>query len=385
MTSAEQDRRYMERALALAENARGFAEPNPVVGAVVVSDGRIVGEGYTQPFGGDHAEVVGLEKAGERARGADIYVTLEPCAHYGKTPPCAEALVRAQPRRVIIPVLDPTQKTRGKGVARLRENGIAVEVGLCREEAVRSNAGFFKLAAVGRPLVIAKWAMSADGKIATRGGDSRWITGPQARELVHRHRGRVDAVMVGARTAQADDPLLTCRDSERRRTAARIVVCGADVPAAGSKLVRSVREGPVLLAHRADDPPEGLDQAEAAGCEAMALPGDRSGVNLCALLDELGRRSMTNVLVEGGGELLGSLFDGRLVDRAMVFVAPIVLGGRGALTAVAGEGVASMADAIPLKSRTVSAHGPDILVEGWVVDALEWQPDEPTPEEHLYE
>ena len=364
----------MARAIALAEQARGLAEPNPMVGAVVVRDGRVVGEGFTQPYGGPHAEVVALQAAGRAAEGATMYVTLEPCNHYGKTPPCAPAVAEAGASRVVAAVLDPTPKTGGRGRAELVGRGVRVELGLCREEAVRQNAGFFKTAALARPLVIAKWAMSADGKIATRAGLSRWVSGPEARELVHAVRGQVDCVMVGARTARMDDPLLTCRDGERRRTAARLVVCGRSAPAAGSRLVATVAEAPVLLAYAEGSPPEGLAEAERAGCEPLPIPpgGPAGRVDPAALLDELGRREMTNVLVEGGAELLGALFDASLVDRVMAFVAPLVVGGAAAPGPVAGTGPEAMDAAVRLKQATTRQVGVDVLIEGWATDPVAW-------------
>ncbi|MCK4373972.1 MAG: bifunctional diaminohydroxyphosphoribosylaminopyrimidine deaminase/5-amino-6-(5-phosphoribosylamino)uracil reductase RibD, partial [Candidatus Brocadiae bacterium] len=317
MAFSEQDRAFMHRALALAEQGRGSVEPNPMVGAVIARGGRAVGEGYYQQFGGPHAEVLALREAGELARGAAMYVTLEPCDHEGKTPACAPAVAESGLRRVVIAALDPTARKKAGGVEILTERGVSVQVGLCREEAARLNAGFFKLAATGRPLVIAKWAMSADGKIATATGSARWISSPEARKLVHRVRGRVDCVIVGSRTALGDDPLLTCRQAERRRVAARLVLCGAGLPAADSRLARTVGEAPVLLAYPADHPPEGLDGLVELGCEALAVQVSERAprrVDPEKLLEELGARRMTNVLVEGGGEALGSFFDARLVD-----------------------------------------------------------------------
>ena len=375
MDFTEQDCRFIARAIALAEQGRGAAEPNPMVGAVVVKDGAVVAEGFTQPYGGPHAEVMALRAAGPRAAGATMYVTLEPCNHYGRTPPCAPAVAEAGIRRVVASVLDPTPKTSGKGLAELRGRGVAVEVGLCRPEAVRQNAGFFKLAAVGRPLVIAKWAMSADGRTATRAGLSRWVSGPESRELVHSVRGRVDCVMVGSGTARADDPLLTCREAERRRTAARLVVCGRSAPLPGSRLVAGAAEAPVLLAYPEQRPPEGLAEAERAGCRPLPIAGDPAApgrLDLGKLLDELGRRAMTNVLVEGGSALLGALFDAALVDRVMAFVAPLVIGGQAAPGAVAGRGVETMEQALRLYESTSRPVGRDVLIEGWLTDPVHW-------------
>ncbi|MFW6188824.1 MAG: bifunctional diaminohydroxyphosphoribosylaminopyrimidine deaminase/5-amino-6-(5-phosphoribosylamino)uracil reductase RibD [Planctomycetota bacterium] len=378
MAFTELDRGFMRRALELAEEARGTAEPNPLVGALLVRDGEVVGEGCTRPYGGPHAELVALQQAGDRAEGATIYVTLEPCAHWGKTPPCAPAVAEAGVARVVAAVLDPTPKTRGQGVELLTDRGVEVQTGLLRAEAVRCNAGFFKLAAVRRPLVIAKWAMSADGKIATRTGDSRWISSEPSRHRVHAVRGRVDCVAVGARTARMDDPLLTCRDAEAKRTAHRLVVCGGSAPDTESRLLRSLDRGPVLLAYPEGSPPDGLQRAEQAGCEALPLPeGDAPGLlDLGALLDQLGHREMTNVLLEGGANLLGGFFDAGLVDRVMAFVAPLVLGGEAAPSGVGGAGSARVEQAKQLGEPRMQRSGPDVLLEGWVRDPVRWLPKE---------
>jgi diaminohydroxyphosphoribosylaminopyrimidine deaminase/5-amino-6-(5-phosphoribosylamino)uracil reductase len=271
-------------------------------------------------------------------------------------------------------VLDPTPKTHGRGLALLQESGVVAEVGLCREAAVRQNAAFFKAARVRRPLVTAKWAMSVDGKIATRTGHSRWISGPEARRMVHELRGRMDAVAVGARTAMLDDARLTCRDAERRRTATRIVVCGSLAPGPESQLLRTLDEAPVLLAHVDGRPPAGLAEARDAGCEALALPAAEGGAGVAvgALLDELGRRKMSNVLLEGGSRLLGSFFDAGLVDYVTVFVSPVVVGGTEATTAVGGLGVASVDKGVRVLDCQVSQAGRDAVLRGWTVDPVEW-------------
>jgi diaminohydroxyphosphoribosylaminopyrimidine deaminase/5-amino-6-(5-phosphoribosylamino)uracil reductase len=371
----EQERGHMHRALGLAELGRGLVEPNPMVGCVIVKDGRLIGEGCHRRFGGPHAEVHALQAAGDGARGATMYVTLEPCDHEDKTPACAPVVARAGLRRVVACTLDPTALNRGGGMEILGREGVTAEVGLCREEAVRLNAGFFKLAVTGRPLVTAKWAMSADGKIATSTGGSRHISSPQSQRLVHELRGRVDCIIVGSRTVERDDPLLTCREGERRRTAARLVLCGDRAPAADAQLVRSADQAPVLLAYPADRPPDRLSRLVEAGCEALPVDGGAAGaVDLGRLLDTLGARRMTNVLVEGGAEVLGSFFDAALVDRVMVFVAPLVIGGARAVTAVAGGGVSAIEDALRLRSSEVTTVGTDALISGWAVDPLEWAP-----------
>lgn len=376
MSFSPEDHEFMQRALALAEGGRGAVEPNPLVGCVIVREGGVIGEGRHLQFGGPHAEVLALRAAGKAARGATMYVTLEPCDHEGKTPACAPAVAAAGIRRVVAATLDPTSTEASGGVRILRAEGVEVDVGPCREEAVCLNAGFFKLAATGRPLVIAKWAMSADGRIATRTGDSQWISSEEARRAVHGLRGRVDAVIVGGRTALQDDPLLTCRDAEARRTVARVVVCGTECPAVDSRLVQTAREAPVLLAHDPQRPPEGLAELADAGCELLPVAGERDDgrVDAGALLDALGARRMTNVLVEGGGELLGDLFDSGLVDRAIVFIAPRIIGGADAVAPVRGLGAASVRDGFVLTDVSRGQVGTDVLIEGWVADPMQWAP-----------
>jgi diaminohydroxyphosphoribosylaminopyrimidine deaminase/5-amino-6-(5-phosphoribosylamino)uracil reductase len=373
------DRRFMERALALAEGGRGWVEPNPMVGAVVVRDGVVVGEGRHESFGAPHAERNALRQAGDRARGATMYVTLEPCTHEGKTPPCAPAVLAAGVSRVVVAVADPTAKTRGRGLAYLREHGVCTELGLCRREAVVQNAAFFKACATGRPLVTAKWAMSADGKMAHGSGAARWISGEASREEVHRVRGLMDAVIVGARTAALDDPLLTCRHDDRRRIAARVVVCGRSVPPPDCRLVRTVGESPVLLAYPEGRPPGGTARLRALGCEPVpcpAGPGGPARADVRFLLERLAERGAVNVLVEGGGHLLGSFFDAGQIDRAMVFVAPVLIGGREAVVPVLGAGVESMEHACRLVDATVRTVGEDVLLEGWALPPDKWVPED---------
>jgi len=354
-----------------------LVEPNPMVGAVIVKDGRVVGEGYHERFGGPHAEVNALRRAGEAARGATMYVTLEPCDHEGKTPACAPMVARAGLSRVVVACLDPTAATPCGGMRILRAGGMNPELGLCRDEAVRLNAGFFKLAATGRPLLIAKWAMSADGKMATRTGSSRWISSEASRRVAHELRGRVDCIVVGRRTVEVDDPMLTCRDAERRRVAARLVICGRQAPPLRCRLANTVEQAPVILAYPAGSPPPGLDELAGRGCEALpvAPQGGAAGrLSIGALLDALGERRMTNVLLEGGAETLGSFFDAGAVDRVMVFVAPLIIGGSGAAAPVGGRGAQEVADALRLRDWRVSPLGPDVLIEGALSDPLEWAP-----------
>ncbi len=327
-------------AFMLAEKGRGLVEPNPLVGCVVVHGDEIVGEGWHAFFGGPHAEVVALKNAGARAAGATVYVTLEPCRHQGKTPPCTQAIIDSGAARVVAAVADPCQTAAGGAVV-LRQAGLDVELGVMEQEAKRQNAPFFKLIAHHRPWVIAKWAMSLDGKIATRTGESRWISNAASRRRVHELRGRVDGIMVGSGTAQADDPLLTARPPGLR-TATRIVVDSRASLSPQSRLAATAREAPVLVAVGPAAEQEKCRKLEQAGCEVWRCGAAEQSDRLAALLDELGRRKMTNVLVEGGGSLLGSLFDQNEIDEVHAFIAPRIIGGAEAIGPLAGRGVEAM-------------------------------------------
>lgn len=355
----EADERWMRRALELAERGRGSVEPNPIVGAVVVRDGVPVGEGWHERFGGPHAEVNALTAAGDKACGATLYVTLEPCCHHGKTPPCADAVLRAGVKRVVAAMADPFPEVAGQGIDRLRAAGVEVDVGPCGAEAERLNAPYLTLVRHGRPHVHLKWAMSLDGKIATAGGESKWISGRASREVVHRLRGRMDAILVGAGTVRADDPLLTARPSGPR-VATRVVLCGTGVLQPGCQLIRSARETPVLVATAVG---KSADLRE-AGCEVLELPADAGRPSVAALLAELGRRRMTNLLVEGGAEVFGAFLDARLVDEVHVFVAPVIVGGRTAQSPFGGRGVAGLADAPRLVRWEHRQVGDDVYFHG---------------------
>jgi diaminohydroxyphosphoribosylaminopyrimidine deaminase/5-amino-6-(5-phosphoribosylamino)uracil reductase len=353
----------MTRALDLAEKGRGYVEPNPLVGAVVVQNDRVVGEGWHERFGQAHAEVNALAQAGESARGGTLYVTLEPCCHQGKTPPCTDAILQAGIQRVVAAMTDPFPQVAGQGAARLRQAGVTVEIGLKEKEARRLNAPYLKLLQTGRPYVHAKWAMTLDGKIATRTGDSRWITGEAARRRVHELRGRMDAIIVGISTVLADDPRLTARPPGPR-TAVRIVLDSHGRLPANSHLVKTARDIPVLVIMTGDDASR-AHELQSVGCATLALPTRGGRPDIGALLDELGRRRMTNVLVEGGAEVLGSFFDARAVDEVHVFIAPRIAGGM-AKTAVAGQGVEKIADALSFAEWTVKEIGGDLLLHGIV-------------------
>jgi diaminohydroxyphosphoribosylaminopyrimidine deaminase/5-amino-6-(5-phosphoribosylamino)uracil reductase len=360
---AESDLPWMERALALAEQGRGFVEPNPLVGAVMVRDGRNVGEGWHQRFGEAHAEINALARAGVAARGATLFITLEPCCHYGNTPPCTEALVRAGIHRVVAAMQDPFPKVAGKGAAELRAAGIAVEFGLCERQARRLNAPYLKLLG-GRPYVHAKWAMTLDGKIATRTGDSKWISGPAARRRVHDLRGRMDAIVIGIGTALADNPLLTARPPGPR-TPCRIVLDSRCRLPVGSYLATTAKETPTLIVTAGSLMAERAVALQAAGCELLSLRDSDSRPDVAALLDEFGRRRWTNILVEGGSAVLGSFLDAGAIDEVHVFIAPRLLGGREAKSPIGGRGAASIAEALALSEWNLAQIETDVLLHGW--------------------
>ena len=363
---------WMHRALDLAGRGRGAVEPNPLVGALLVREGQVVGEGWHQRFGGPHAEVEALRAAGTGAQGATLYVTMEPCCHHGKTPPCTRALIEAGVARVVAACRDPFPPVSANGLPELRAAGVAVQSGLLRREAQELNAPYFKLRATGRPFVTAKWAVSLDGKVATRTGDSRWVSSPEARERVQRLRAVSDAVLVGIGTVLADDPLLTCRVPRphraggRPRTLTRIVLDGSARLPLGSRLVETAAEGPVLVAATAAAPAERLSTLRARGVEVLVLPASEDGVCLEALLDELGRRAMTNLLVEGGPTVFAGFFARQLVDAVVVYLAPKLVGGERAPGALGGEGAAKMAEAVGLDLRAWERVGEDLELRATV-------------------
>ncbi|MFW6107554.1 MAG: bifunctional diaminohydroxyphosphoribosylaminopyrimidine deaminase/5-amino-6-(5-phosphoribosylamino)uracil reductase RibD, partial [bacterium] len=362
---AERDEEFMRRALRLARRGRGRVEPNPMVGCVVVRAGEVVGKGYHRRFGGPHAEVNAIADAGGEIEGGTVYVTLEPCSHTGKTPPCVDLLIEQQAARVVVAMRDPFPDVAGRGVRALRRAGISVEVGVLEDEARELNAPYLKRVRTGRPYVIAKWAMTLDGKIATVSGDSKWITSDEARACAHRVRGRVDAVIVGIGTALADDPELTCRLARPRRVAARVVLDSEARLPAESKLAQSASETPVIVA-TTDAAPNARRAALAAlECRVIELPTNKGRADVSALLVMLGEEGMTNVLVEGGGEVLGSFFDAGQVDEVMVFVGAKVLGGPG-LPPVTGEPVDRIAGALAVTDLTAHRLGDSVLLRGRV-------------------
>ncbi|MBI2170543.1 MAG: bifunctional diaminohydroxyphosphoribosylaminopyrimidine deaminase/5-amino-6-(5-phosphoribosylamino)uracil reductase RibD [Chloroflexi bacterium] len=362
----------MARALELARQALGATSPNPAVGAVVVRDGQLVGEGFTQPPGQAHAEVVALGMAGEKARGASLYVTLEPCPHYGRTPPCTRAIIQSGLREVHLAFLDPNPLVRGAGRRQLESAGIQVVVGEGEEASRKLLEAYCKFITTGLPFLTAKFAASLDGKIAARGGDSRWITGEPARREAHRLRAISDAVMVGIGTVLADDPLLTARDAQDQplsRQPLRVVVDSQARTPPSARLLRPSAEGlrppgSVLIAC-AHAPQARIRALRDAGAEVVEAAAEDGRVDLKELLRLLGQRQVTSILAEGGSALLGSFFDLGLVDKVAAFIAPVIVGGAGGVPAVGGQGAASMAQALRLADREVHHLGDDLLVVGY--------------------
>ena len=358
---------YMHRALDLAQRALGTTSPNPAVGAVLVRDGQVVGEGFTQPAGQTHAEVVALRQAGDQARGAILYATLEPCRHYGRTPPCTQAIIEAGVSEVHVSLTDPNPLVEGKGKRELEEAGIRVVVGEGAEASQRLNEAFFKFITRGLPFVTAKFAASLDGKIATRSGDTRWITGEAARLQAHRLRATADAVIVGIGTVLADDPQLTARDEEGRslpRQPLRVIVDSSGRIPVTARLFQE--PGHVLLAG-ARVSQERAKDLKHGDVDLVQLPAEDGSVDLKALLVLLGQREVTSVLAEGGGTLLGSLFDQGLVDKVVAFIAPVIIGGAAATPAVGGQGSATLAEALRLRDVQTEHMGEDLMVVGYPV------------------
>ena len=352
----------MRTALALARRGLGTVWPNPAVGCVIVSNARVVGRGWTQPGGRPHGETEALRRAGEAARGASAFVSLEPCCHWGRTPPCVDALIKAGVRRVVVALDDPDPRVAGEGLRRLRDAGLAVETGLCAEEAAEVNAGFLSRLRLGRPLVTLKLGTSLDGRIATASGESQWITGPPARERAHAMRASHDAIMVGTGTVVADNPQLTCRlPGLSQRSPVRVVIDRHLRVPQTARLIAEARCVPTwVLALRSADPVRRAAFLD-SGVTLIDVASDAEGqIDLAAALAVLGERGVTRLLVEGGAKLAASLFRAGLVDRLAWVHAPLLIGGDG-IPAIGGFGLAELADAPGFKRVSMESVGADVL------------------------
>ena len=360
---SELERRLMGRALDLAASGVGLVSPGPLVGCVIANpEGEVVGEGFYVYEQLKHAETYALEQAGARAQGATAYVSLEPHAHHGRTPPCTDALIQAGVARVVAPVEDPNPKVSGKGFAHLRIAGLEVSVGLLSREAEQCNEKYLHFMRTGHPFVHLKLASSLDGKIATRTGDSRWITGTESRARVHELRHEYDAILIGAGTARFDDPLLTDRSQKRRRKPlVRVVLDERFEISSHSKLIQTADESPVLIF--AGDAPSAKSESLARGVEVVRDAA--SGRNLALVLAELGRREIQSVLVEGGANVAGRFLDAGLVNKVSFFIAPKIIGGNDAPTAVGGQGARKLAEGIELQDIEVTQRGQDVEFTGY--------------------
>jgi diaminohydroxyphosphoribosylaminopyrimidine deaminase/5-amino-6-(5-phosphoribosylamino)uracil reductase len=337
------DEHWMRRAIDLAAKGEGAVEPNPMVGCVLVRDGNVIGEGWHERYGEAHAEVNAIKSATESIEGATAYVTLEPCSHHGKTPPCCQALIDAKVARVVFAVADPDPRVSGQGADALRAVGIEVVEGVLVDEAKYVLAPYLKRTTTGRPWVIAKWAMTIDGKIATSAGDSQWISNESSRGIVHEIRGRVDTIVVGSGTANADDPMLNARPATSR-IAQRVIFDSSGSISMDSQLVQTANEYSTLIAVGPSASEEKIDQLRAKGCEVVVSQSGSHAQRLDELLVELASRGFTNVLVEGGGGFLGLLNDAGQIDEVHAFIGPKLIGGEG-VWPVAGKGSSVMSDA----------------------------------------
>lgn len=365
----ETHKAFMKRTLDLARRGKGRTSPNPLVGAVVVKAGRVVGEGYHQKAGTPHAEIHALNAAGENAKGATLYVNLEPCCHWGRTPPCTEAVLQAGVAEVYIAEVDPNPSVAGKGVRQLQNAGIRVHIGMYAEEAARLNEVHKKYIQTGKPFVILKTAMSLDGKIATTSGESQWITSEGARQRGHEIRDTVDAILVGKGTVVRDNPALTTRLQDREgQDATRIVLDSYGRTATDARIFNPESSAEVIIAVTSKAPAGNINALEKAGAEVITVPATHGRVCFERLMEILGAREITSVLVEGGGEVNASAIAAGVVDKMMCFIAPKLIGGRDAPGPIGGEGIASLKDVPHLKRVCITpiSDAADFLIEGYL-------------------
>ncbi len=356
------DNKFMAIAIDLAKSSEGMTNPNPLVGAVVVRLGRIVGRGYHKKCGLPHAEVNAIKSAGAKAKGATLYVTLEPCDHYGRTPPCTDAIIKSGIKRVVIGMRDPNPITDGRGIKKLRKHGIAIRLGVLKNEAAAINKPFIKFVTRKMPLVRVKLAESIDGKIATKSGDSKWISSDESRRRVQILRSRVDAVMVGVNTVLKDDPSLLCKIPGLKQPF-RVIVDSQLKVSLSAKIFTTSDKHSVILATTKSASFKKAEQFAKNGISVLFCKARSGRVDLKDLLKKLAWLNIIDILVEGGGELTAGLIESRLVDQLIFFISPKIIGGRDAKTSVEGEGVNKVKDAIQLKNVTVKMCGDDILVE----------------------
>ena len=364
ITDMEQDRQYMKMALELAQKGMGFTAPNPMVGAVIVKNGRIIGQGYHRKYGELHAEREALAVCTEEPKGASIYVTLEPCCHYGKQPPCVNAILEAGIRRVIIGSSDPNPLVAGKGIRILKDHGIEVTENILKEECDKLNEAFFYYIQNKKPYVVMKYAMTMDGKIAAYTGESKWVTGEAARIHVQEQRLKYTGIMVGVGTVLADDPMLTCR-LENSRNPVRIICDSHLRTPLTSKIVRTAETIPTILASSSKDQQK-IKNYEELGCQVLYVPEKNGHIDLNRLMELLGAAKIDSILLEGGGSLNWSALESGIVQKVQTYIAPKLFGGEEAKTPVEGKGFPDPASAILLKNSEIIRIGDDFLIESEV-------------------
>lgn len=355
------DQYYMERALRLAVKGKGLVSPNPMVGAVLVKNGQIVGEGFHKAAGGPHAEVFCIQEAGQLAKNATLYVNLEPCSHYGRTPPCTEAIIRAGVSRVVVAMDDPNPLVSGKGIKLLRDKGIEVVTGVMEKQAKALNEIFIKYITTKRPFVAVKLASTLDGKLATRTGDSKWITGPMAREYVHQLRNEYDAILVGINTVLADDPLLNCRiDKPSKKDPIRIVLDSKLRIPLDAKVINSSQTAPLIVFTTANNRVK-IKELQEKGVEVIEQKGETK-ISIDFVMTKLAQREISSVLVEGGSNVIWSFFREGFIDKYYMFIAPKIVGGKKGVPLIGGDGIKIMNNAIKMKWKEVKFLGDDLLL-----------------------
>lgn len=361
------DIKYMERAMELAELGRGLTRPNPMVGAVIVKNGKVIGEGYHIKYGGPHAEINAFHDAKEDPLGSELYVTLEPCFHYGKTPPCVDEIIRKAVGKVYIAMEDPNPLVAGKSIEKLKANGIEVQTGILRQEALKLNEVFIKYITTNLPFCTLKTAMTLDGKIATSTGDSRWVTNEASRQYVHRLRHNNSAIMVGIGTVLADDPLLTTRlnDGKGNNPIRVIVDSKGRIPLDSAVLKCNETMKTIVAVSQATDPVK-IKRIEQKGAEVLIAPLKKDKVDLTFLVKALGERKIDSLLIEGGSALNFSALKEGIVDKIIAFIAPKIIGGNNAKTPVGGEGISYMKDAMLFNNIGIERFGDDIMIEGYI-------------------
>jgi len=361
------DKFYMKRAIELSKLGEGYTYPNPLVGAVIVKNGEIIGEGYHKCFGGPHAEINAFNNATESVEGATMYVTLEPCSHYGKTPPCAKAIVEKGIRKVVIGMKDPNELVSGRGIKLLEKNGIEVIKGVCLEEVERLNEIFIKYITTKLPFCILKTAMTLDGKISTVTGDSKWISSEASREYVHKIRHRVSGIMVGVGTVLQDDPSLTTRlKCSKGRDSARIIVDTKAIIPLEANVLNLKSDAKTIIATTDLANSKKIERLKEKGAEVLVVPSIHNKVDLNELMVQLGKQGIDSILLEGGSELNYSALEVGIVDKIISFIAPKIIGGTGAKTPVGGRGKSDLKDAIYLKNIILSTIEDDIVIEGYL-------------------